>query len=380
MNRLLLRDYPGANDDLFTYDATGKKLTANNSDATLSFIYDAANRVKNETLNGKITGYDYDIVSRKRVLHYPNGRIITEQYDERNRLVNVIQATDTITTFVYDVANRNIGINYKNGTSTTITYDANNRVISIFSNPKEFQYFEYAYDNQGNKLFEKKNHQPTNSEQYKYDDDNQLIDFKEGTLTGNEIQSPSTQIQYNYDPTGNRKSINVNGNTTNYTVNNINQYISIIGTVSTNPKYDLNGNVIYDGSLNLIYDNENRLLNIDGGSVASYKYDAIGRRIETILPYQTINYYYAGQNLIFETETKNVRTTSFIYGEGLDYILNAQHNDTDYFYHTNALSSISTITNAFAATVERYEYDAFGKPNIYDSLNNLLSVSSVLTN
>jgi YD repeat-containing protein len=58
-------------------------LTANNTSATISFNYDAADRMLSENLNGKITTYSYNVAARKRFITYPGGRMIEEDYDTR---------------------------------------------------------------------------------------------------------------------------------------------------------------------------------------------------------------------------------------------------------------------------------------------------------
>lgn len=377
LNRLTLRDFPASNDESFTYDNAGRRLTANNSDATISFTYDAANRLTGEALNGKVTGYAYDIPGRKRILYYPSGRIINEQYDERNRLTNIKEMGNTIAAFTYDAADRNIGINYANGTSTNITYDADSRITSMQSNPSSFQHFEYVYDNEGNKLFEKENHRPQFSEQYQYDHANRLINFKSGTLLGTVIPNPTTQTQYNYDSLGNRNNITVDGNITNYTTNNLNQYIGIMGASTTSLTYDPNGNLTNDGAYSYAYDDENRLINVNNGSIANYKYDALGRRIQKTLLSQNINFYYAGQNLIEERSLTDSIMATYVYGDDLDNIISMRRNNSPYFYHKNTLGSVSVITNQLGAVLERYEYDAFGKPSIYDTLYNSVDTSNI---
>lgn len=275
------------------------------------------------------------------------------------------------------VGDRNISIGYSNGTFTIIAYDAGNRVISMVSNPSSFQNFEYGYDNEGNELYEKENHHPAYSEQYQYDNANRLSNFKTGPLTGSVIPNPTTQTQYNYDGLGNRSNINVDGTITNYITNNLNQYTNIIGASNINLTYDLNGNLTYDGAYNFSYDNENRLVNINNGSIANYKYDALGRRIQKTLASQTVKYYYAGQNLIEEYNINDSLQASYVYGDGIDNIIAMRRDNNNYFYHKNALGSITSITSKSGTLVERYEYEAFGKPSIYDPSNNLLSTSEI---
>ncbi len=94
---------------------------------------------------------------------------------------------------------------------------------------------------------------------------------------------------HGYDPTNRRTSQTASDNswwsypanpattTTAYTANNLNQY-SQVGSVS--PTYDQNGNLTYDGAFTYGYDAESRLVSVGQGgtAVASYAYDAQGRR------------------------------------------------------------------------------------------------------
>jgi RHS repeat-associated protein len=377
MNRLTVKDYPTSSNDTFSYDNSGRMLAAINSDATVLFTYNAANRLISETLNGKTTEHVYDIGGKKRILHYPGGRIINEQYDERNRLVTISENNTEIANFAFDAGDRNIGISYSNGTNTSIIYDADDRIVSMLSNPSGFQHFEYIYDNEGNALAKKSNSHPAFSEQYQYDNADRLINFKKGIFAGTVIPNPTTQTQYNYDGLGNRNTINVDGSVISYTANNLNQYTSIFGTSNINPTHDLNGNLTYDGTYNFSYTDENRLVNVNNGSIAKYKYDALGRRIQKKLISQTLIYYYAGQNLIEEYNINDSLQASYVYGDRIDNIITMRRSINIYFYHKDALGSITSITGNTGAIVERYDYDVFGKSSIYNKSNVLIATSLI---
>lgn len=377
LNRLLKRDYPGTNDDTFNYDITGRMISAINNDATINFSYDNANRIVSETLNSKTTGYNYDISGNKKILYYPGGRVIEEVYDTRNRLNSIKESGTLIASWSYDKGNRNTSLEYQNGTKTTMTYNANNQILSMLSNPAGFNNFSYQYDKEQNKLFEMKFHAPTFSEQYIYDNENRLTQFKKGTLTGQNISTPITQTQYNYDGVGNRSSTNINGVFTNYTANNVNAYTAINSTTNISPLYDSNGNQIFDGTYTYTYDAENKLIAVNNGAVALYKYDALGRRIKKILSSSTTNYYFSGLHVIEERNILDSINTTYTYGKWIDNILTMNKNGYSYFYHHNNLGSVTSITNNTGNLVERYEYDAYGNIEIHDSFYNTLNSSSI---
>src|SRR5687768_7531133 len=146
-------------------------LSAINNDAIITFTYDAANRKTSETLNGKTTSFLHNISLNNLTTVYPGGRGITHSFDVRNRLSAINENNTTLASFIYDEANRVLSKNYiANGTSTNFSYDANNRVQSMITNPGAKLNSSFAYDNNGNKLFENKLHRPNQSQQFGYDE------------------------------------------------------------------------------------------------------------------------------------------------------------------------------------------------------------------
>ncbi len=377
-NKMILRDYPGSNDDVFTYDANGRILTAVNNDATVTFGYDAANRIVSESLNGKTTAYVYDVASNKHTTIYPGGRIISRVFDSRNRLSEIIEGSSTICSFSYDNANRLIKRNINaNGTHTNYSYDGNNRMLSMLTNPGSMLNSSFGYDKAGNKLFEKKFHISNKSEQYGYDNSMRLTSFKVGALTGNTIASPIHQSQYNYDLRGNRTSVTTDAQTTNYTSNIMNAYTNLSGAISATMQYDNNGNLVNDGIYIYTYDAQNHLIAVNNGAMSSYKYDALGRRINKKVGSVSTQFFYSAYNEIEYRDSLSNVLSSYVNGLRIDDIVSAQINNNDYYYYKNALGSVNAIANSSGTILERYEYDAFGKVHFYDANYNITSSSSI---
>ncbi len=377
LNRMTLRNYPGTNDDSFTYDYAGRMLSAVNNNAVISFSYDPNDRLINETLNGKVTSYIYNISGKKKTIQYPSGRLIEYILDERDRLISVTENGTPIANFDYDLSNRNTLLTYSNGNSTTTTYDAADRIISIICNPGGFQNYNYSYDTEGNKLYEKKNNSINFSERYVYDNINRLIDFKRGTLNGLTLSAQVNHSEYTLDGLGNRLQIKADGNTTNYSVNNINAYSSIQSAVNITPLYDANGNNTFDGTNNYNYDSENNLISVNSGVIAEYEYDALGRRIRRIVDTSIFNYYFDGIQIIEEYDSTNTLVNSYVNGKTIDQILNLNHLGSTSFYFYNSLGSVTALTNSNGKVIERYTYDPYGNFSIYDSLGQTIQNSLV---
>ncbi|MBI5192608.1 MAG: RHS repeat protein [Nitrospirae bacterium] len=380
--RLTLRNYPGINDDSFTYDSAGSMLTAANANAAISYAYDNANRTLSETLNGKATSYIYDIPNRKRTLTYPGGKSVTEEMNLRQRLNNIKEGLNTIVLYSYDAGNRLVGRDYPmNTTTAAYTHNANNWTTNLthLAGITPFTDFEYTFDNEGNRKYQKKFHYLTNSEQYLYDNIYRVTAYKEGTLNiSGTIPAPLTQTAYNYDAVGNRTSTNKDATITTYTTNSVNEYTAIVSGGAVFPLYDLNGNLTNDGTRAFSFDYENRLTDVAPGAI-SYKYDPLGRRIEKNVAGTITRYYFDGSRVIEERDGLDVVAATYTFGSWIDEILTMDRSGNTYYYHQNSLGTVSAVTNSSGVIVERYEYDAYGETTILDP-SFLFRLSSIISN
>jgi len=380
-NRLTSRNYPNGTNETFTYDNIGQILTAVNPHATVSMTYDPADRLLSETLNGKTTAYQYNTNTRKRLLTYPGGKQIEETYDQRGRLDRIHDMAlpgTPLSAFEYDPGNRLLRKVFQNNTNTEYAYDLNSNVVQINHMLSSLVRYEYAYDNNDNKLFEKNNYQPTKSNQYLYDVYNRLTRFKKGALSGVNIPAPSEDIQYNLDAVHNRQTVQATAGTTTYTTNNLNQYTMLSGGVTATLNYDNNGNLLSDGAQSYTYDYENRLIAVNNGTTGKYFYDALGRRILKVAGTDSTFYFYAQLRGVEErTASTGPVSASYVYGAGLDEVLVMERGGQRYYYHTNALGSVTQITNAAGTIVEQYEYDSYGKVSIFNGAYIPISVSAI---
>lgn len=373
LNRLLKRDYPNDNDDIFEYDALGQMSHALNSNANVTFSYDAIGRVLKETLNGKVTQNIYKDKVGRRTLIYPSGRIIEKHYDARNQLTTIFEESDVIATFVYDPGKRLVTRTYGNGTSSHYSYDANNRILDLRYDPDGFVHFRYGYDPVGNKLYEEKLHHLGHSEEYKYDSNYQLINFKRGTANNSNITEPIAEKIYNYDELGNRTSVFNDGVETTYDSNEMNEYIAISDSLSKSLVYDDNGRITNDGSIEYAYNFRNQIINIIANEEVRYQYDALGRRIGIITDSNSIKFYFNGLNVI--EEKKAINRIDFIYGSGLDDKI-LEIGSTSFFYHTNQLGSLAAISSQSGEILEYYNYSPYGEVAFYnENLDSILSSS-----
>jgi RHS repeat-associated protein len=373
---LMQRDYPVSPDDNFTYDLSGRMLTAERGGWLVTFDYDGANRVIQTTQNGQVINYVYDIPERTRTITYPGGRVITEQMDFRNRLDTVDDGLLTpVVQYTYDLGNRVGTRTYRNGTVASYTYNANNWVLEL-----EHSFglaliagFAHEHDKEGNKKFEEKRHDTNRSEAYQYDTIYRLIDFKVGELVGSTVPVPLTQTHYNLDKLGNWDSKTSDSVTETRTHNAVNEITSINGVPIF---HDNNGNLSEDETFRYAYDEENRLIQAtrksDNRVVGQYQYDALSRRIKKIAdpfpvssPVET-RYFYDDARIMEEQNPAMMTLATYVYGNYIDEVLTMDRSGQTFYYHQNSLWSVEAITDSLANVVERYTYDAYGFSTIFN--------------
>lgn len=244
--------FPNINPVIYTYDKTGNIIKIEYPDrSTISYVYNADNKLENvsdatgitayvyysgsgllytKTLpNNVITTYTYD--GAKRITNVDNrgagGALISTYvygYDPNGNITSVVETTPSgakTTAYGYDKLNRLITVNYPDERgivtyeydaagnrlkmvtpqgATNYKYDADNRLIRA---GKEI----FFYDNSGNLI---KKISPTETVTYGYDYDNRLIRYQDNT----------GRVEFEYDGDGRRISKTVNGEKTNY-VNDI---------------------------------------------------------------------------------------------------------------------------------------------------------------
>ena len=127
------------------------------------------------------------------------------------------------------------------------------------------------------------------------------------------------------------------------------------------------------------YDYRNRMVEYDdlgAGLRHTYTYDALDRRIVRItdadgLPDET-RYFYDSRRVCEEQDSLGTTRATYVYGLYVDEVLTMRRNDgvlpviVDSYYHCDDLHNVMAVTDGGGATVERYEYDDYGRPEVSD--------------
>ncbi len=369
LNRLKTKTTPQET-TTYTYDRGSRLASVVDADASLAYTYDALNRTKQVTtdpagaLAATMVSYTYDGVGNRTKLTYPDTSFITYQYDALNRVTTIKDAAAaTIASFTYDALSRRTQLQLANGASTNYQYDAISRLVSLTSNLASLT-SSYTYDPVGNR---KTMTDAAGTHAYTYDKLSQLtaVDYPTGVAFAD--------TSFTYDKLGNRTQV-LAGATTSYTPNTLNQYTTV---GSTTFAYDPNGNLTNDGTNSYTYDVENRLTQATTPTgTSTYTYDPLGRRLSKTVGSTTTRFLYDGDQLIAETDPSGTITAKYVYGAGIDEPLTMVRGSTTSYYHADGLGSVTALTDTTGAVVERYTYDVYGQPRITNASGTVLTQSA----
>lgn len=425
----------------FGYDNLDRMTMVQNDFSTVTMNYDSLDDLLSETQQigsqpVKSVTSVYNELGFRTSLTYPNGRTINFEPDELSRIRRITQDAQLLTQYSYVGPTRVKEKTYLNGTKLTAAYDGNRRITnyshSAISNPQSLiAGFEYTFDRENNKLYEKRL-LDNEGDAYVYDAIYRLTGVKYGvpnlspSIAYADYLTFDKKEEFDLDGVGNRITVS-NDTTVAYTTNELNQYTQINSQLLS---YDLNGNLKDDGTNTYIYDYANRLVrvirNADNQVIGEYKYDALGRRVEKtvrvitgkvppgLLNAQekigtgngkgqgrengkgtsnaldnitqhlqkyiktvTTQFYYDGVRVIEERDGPDTLLSQYVFGNGIDEVLTMERNNQTYYYHDNTLGSIYALTDNNGEVIERYNYTAYGQVTITDAQGNAYSISQI---
>ncbi|MFZ6736053.1 RHS repeat domain-containing protein [Undibacterium sp. Ji42W] len=317
---------------------TGNRLTqlADSITGNIGFNYDNLDRITQVTSPNGIVNYTYDANGQRSSMTVAGQPTQNYTYDKVGRLIRIDQAAGAINNnqaqaiqFIYDDAGRLTKTTYANGITRDNSYDDAGQLTGI--------------------TYKKA--------------DNSLI----GDLT------------YTYDANGRRTKTSGSlaktdlPDTTSTTSYDANNRLATWGSQILN--YDANGNLTSDGLKTYIWNARNQLIQIKdstGTEVASFSYDALGRRQAKTINGVSTGFMYDGVNIVQELNGTNV-TNSYI-SAGVDQVFVQQSGTgpsaSSLTYLTDALGSTIRLTNATGDKVVDYSYDPYGNTKADAVINN----------
>ena len=342
----------------YTYDAHGNLKTAVDATGTTTFDYYANDTLKQVTYPGNLwLAFTYNADGQRTQMVDQTGFTTNYTYDAAGRLWTLTDGTGAaVVTYTYDAAGRLKTKVNGNGTSTTYDYYADGSVQHLVNLAPDGttvnSRFDYTYDPTGNVAAETT---VDGAWAYTYDGNGQLT---HAVFTSTNAAVPSQDLAYAYDAVGNRTSTTINGVTTVYVTNNVNEYTSVGGVTAT---YNARGDLIAFGPNTYNYDPSGDIISIMSATQnIYYTWDALGQRLSSSSGGIT-NQYLLDPTGAGEITGGFASSGSTEYRYGLGLTGQSFAGGTTSFYDFDASWSTADITGAGGTLSSRFSYLPFGE-------------------
>ncbi len=379
LGRLVQRSATGAGTSTFWYDGTSRLVEANDSDSRLGFEYDAAGhlvgattgQVGNESVAQPVTEirYEYDAAGRRSAMVLPDGRALDYRFDGVGRLTEALQGPDSLYSLTWDAAGRRTSL-HRGPLSTEYGYDASSRTTAVVTRDAlgPLASFEYSLDAVGNPI---ELRTETGIHTFGYDKAWRL------TAAAHGEESTVPDEAYTYDAAGNRLT---SAGGTNYTYDAAGRLLSA-GT--THYTFDASGRMTSRsdpmGTWSYRWDALDQLLSAEWTPVgsgaptkqASFRYDALGRRIESTVWPETTRFVYDNNDRVADYDEFGTLKAVNIFGPAIDEPLIIEHPTGDgvvrQYLIADRLGTVVAVLDSEGTMVQRYTYNSFGHG--YDDSN-----------
>jgi RHS repeat-associated protein len=382
-NRMTSRHYPDGQDDTFTFDAASRLLTAASAryNNVVTRTYDPASRLLSETqhINGVDypVAYGYDAANRQTSVTYPDGKVLSRTFTNRDQLATATFDGGNVLTRTYDIGMRQDQTTYGNSIVESRRYQNDNLIAQINTTGNQVK---LVYDLGDGYDANKRNTFAAdfNLGVYEYAYDN------EDRLTSNFDQGVGVTQTWVLSLVGDWNSFTKNAVTETRTHDAAHELLTRNATSLT---YDQKGNLTqHSNGQQYTWDYENRMqtaVNALAVQVGVYTYDALGRRASKVTTAGITVFVSDGLQEIAEYDNAaavNAPTREYVFGN--DYIdepVMMLTGGARYYYHADRMSSVQALTNAAGQIVERYRYDAYGNTTVI-APNGTIRAASIVGN
>jgi RHS repeat-associated protein len=403
----------------FGYDGLDRVVSAKAGIDTVSRLFDSMGRLLKDSFNGRTFERIYDDLAGQYTLRYPDLREEVHSWDLLGR-VNQIQLTNIGSSAVgtasgapgtillktaysggirvaklshangitsewhHDNEARLLRVNHTDATgisleSTRYRHDVNNRrrVLQLTGNPSENHIFDY--DHRGRLVRWRKDFAlpplPDSDSQAAQDTDISAAEtaaaaapfFEEYVLDGSDTRLSVTRSDHGssivvpYIQTSGHKIIGVGSETLNY---------------------DADGRRLTDATRKISYDALGRIAQIHTADattlLVSHDYDPLGRWSGGQIGTESLHKFYFGDMCLQEETPGNVVICQRTYHPLLLMPVIENRVGGPFHLHLDGHQSLVVVTDASGNPVERYRYDAFGLPRIFDGAGSSELAKSAL--
>jgi YD repeat-containing protein len=279
---------------------------------------------------------------RLKGITYPSGRSIDYTRYDSGKIKDVVTAFDSMPTtlvsnMTYNPFGRPSGMN--TGFGGTINNQSSECACLEVANPGSFMEQQYIYDGNRNLVSITGTNTPWFNQDFEYDS---LGHLKQAIGTYG-------TINYTYDRAGNRQTRTIDTQTETYKYylgTNRLQEFSSTQTVAYN--YDLNGNITGIGDKTLIYNQNNRLIQVKKNTdiIGEYVYNGLGQRVtKTASGITTVFLYDFDGNIIAEGLPDGTLSSDYLYMFGNRISRVDAETGSFYYYLNNYLGTPILMTN-----------------------------------
>lgn len=358
--------------DTFTTSATNGVSTVSSSIVpnlgrdriTVSFagLPERLYEIKN-VLNSELTpiGTDVNTYVNGALVNTSSTRHVGSAGGAGGRNLAITDATGRTTTFVRDGAGRHIRTHFAMGVAQHHDYSTEGRLLNTrytFSMPDERLGTDYTYDVVG-RLKTRTLAEPGTQWGYAYDALGRLVDFADATRPE----------RYAYDAAHNRTD---SGSTVEP---NSNRYTTFAGYAL---EYDAEGNLTRKYSSSTGFDQRltwnalNQLTTVTtNGSVVTYGYDPVGRRVRRTGDGVTTYVLYDTGDLLMELSSTGEAVRTYTYRPGIDSPLSLREvvggRESVYYYILERPGHVRALLDTSGGVASEYRYTPFGEPLPTDS-------------
>ncbi|MDI2590369.1 DUF6531 domain-containing protein [Pseudomonas sp. 681] len=353
--RLLVKTLPDGEEIHYSYDALGRLVNVDDGHWPLAYEYDLQDRLITEHQGWGTTRYEYDKLGQLSHCRLPDGSKLDYRHQSGGRLSSIDLNGSRLTTHQFSAGReqqRQQGL-----LLSQYQYDEQGRLQAHSVGQQDRNLFQrrYAYDANGNLAGIDDSRKGNRS--YHYDPLDRLINVR-GAIPESFAHDPAGNLLGPGDqPAANLA--NVKGN-------------RLLMQGDRHYDYDAYGNLVRERrgtGQKLVteyrYDCQHRLIGVSlpGGSTASYKYDAFGRRIAKAVDGHTTEFLWQGERLIAESGNNRYRT--YIYEPGTFRPLAMLDGEgplkaEPFYYQLDHLGTPQELTDYSGEIIWSAKYRAYG--------------------
>ena len=292
----------------------------------------------------------------------------TYQYDAARQMSSLRNPYSERTTFGYDDAGRRNVQRNANGTRVSLSYDAASQTTQVFhrtSAGASVLQLDYGYDPAGNRKSMAENATAARTT-WTYDKRNQLLgEYRTGT-------NPYRQT-FTYDAAGNRTLKNIDTVRTTYAYDVANQLKygqAVAGRTSF--AYDATGNQRIEQpptgnrtTTTWNYENQPTQYRLPTGSPVTMSYNGDNRRVVSQQGTSTTKFVWDATTDAYLSELDGANAVQAVYtNEPQHYgsVLSQRRSTTSSILHADALGTTRLLTSSTQTTTDTYLLDAWGNP------------------